>query len=89
MLEAIIAEYPLTPIILVMINGGSISSPAAFESPSVEGIVEAWYAGEEGGTAVAEVHNRTTIYSCYSAKLNCAVACRCCLVTMYRQVDCP
>ena len=41
------------PTILVMINGGPLTSVWAQEN--VPGILEAWYPGQEGGTAVAEV----------------------------------
>jgi beta-glucosidase len=52
LLNELIATYPGVPIILVMINGGPISSPSIYQAASVQGIIEAWYAGEEGGHAV-------------------------------------
>lgn len=41
------------PIILVLLNGGAISVPWAHDN--VDAILEAWYPGEQGGTAIAEV----------------------------------
>ena len=41
------------PTILVMVNGGPLTSVWAQEN--VPGILEAWYPGQEGGTAIAEV----------------------------------
>ncbi|MBD3185410.1 glycoside hydrolase family 3 protein [Candidatus Bathyarchaeota archaeon] len=41
------------PIILVLLNGGPISVPWAAES--IDGILEAWYPGQDGGTAIADV----------------------------------
>jgi beta-glucosidase len=41
------------PIILILLNGGPVSIPwAAEHNPA---IIEAWYPGEEGGTAIADV----------------------------------
>ncbi|MHA1730714.1 MAG: glycoside hydrolase family 3 C-terminal domain-containing protein [Promethearchaeota archaeon] len=42
-----------TPTVLVLLNGGPVSTPWADEH--VPAILEAWYPGEEGGTAVADV----------------------------------
>jgi beta-glucosidase len=40
------------PTVLVLLNGGPVSSPYAQEH--VPAILEAWYPGEEGGTAIAD-----------------------------------
>ena len=42
-------------VILVLINGGPISEPELFENDGVVGIIEAFYPGALGGTAVADV----------------------------------
>jgi beta-glucosidase len=41
------------PVIVVLINGRPVTMPKIVERASA--IVEAWYAGQEGGTAIAEV----------------------------------
>ncbi|MHA1729566.1 MAG: glycoside hydrolase family 3 C-terminal domain-containing protein [Promethearchaeota archaeon] len=41
------------PIVLVLLNGGPVSIPWAEEH--IPAIIEAWYPGEEGGTAIADV----------------------------------
>ena len=41
------------PVVLVLTNGSSLALP--WESAHVGGILEAWYPGEEGGNAVADV----------------------------------
>jgi beta-glucosidase len=41
-----------TPLVLVLLNGGAVSSVWAEEN--VPAILEAWYPGQAGGTAVAE-----------------------------------
>lgn len=41
------------PVVLVLMNGGPISSP--WSASNIPSIVEAWYPGEEGGRAVADV----------------------------------
>jgi beta-glucosidase len=43
------------PIVLVLLNGSALSVNWAASTPIVPGIVEAWYPGEEGGTALADV----------------------------------
>ena len=40
-------------IVLVLINGSSISLPWASEN--ISSIIEAWYPGQSGGSAIAEV----------------------------------
>ena len=42
-------------VILVLINGGPVSIPDLFESRGIIGIVEAFYPGALGGTAVASI----------------------------------
>ena len=42
-------------VILVLINGGPISEPELFDNDGVVGIIEAFYPGALGGTAVADV----------------------------------
>lgn len=44
-----------TEVILVLMNGGPVSVPWAASSPCVGAIVEAWYGGEEAGSALADV----------------------------------
>jgi beta-glucosidase len=41
------------PIIVVLVHGGPISFQAIFEE--ADGVIDLWYPGEEGGTALAEV----------------------------------
>ena len=40
-------------IVLVLINGSSISLPWASEN--IPSIIEAWYPGQSGGSAIADV----------------------------------
>merc|ERR1711990_981923 len=44
-----------TPIVLIILSGGTVSIPWAAESLSIGAIIQAWYPGEEGGTAIAKV----------------------------------
>jgi beta-glucosidase len=53
LLQALVAANPGTPIVLVITNGGPVSSPWAFNNSAIPAILEAWYNGEEGGNAVA------------------------------------
>jgi beta-glucosidase len=53
LLQALQSKYPTTPIVVVLLNGGPISSPATMQLASA--VLEAWYPGYEGGTAVADV----------------------------------
>ena len=41
------------PVVLVLCNGGPLSIPE--EEPLVNAILEAWYPGEEGGAAIADI----------------------------------
>jgi beta-glucosidase len=45
----------ITDVVLVLINGGPISIPTLHEHDGVVGIIEAFYPGAVGGTAVADV----------------------------------
>ena len=49
-----IASQTDTPIVLVLINGGPLAIEWAVASPRVEAILEGWYPGQEGGTAIAD-----------------------------------
>ncbi len=51
LLEAVVATGK--PTVLLLLNGGPVTT--AWASAHVGAIVEAWYPGEEGGTAVADV----------------------------------
>ncbi len=51
LLEKIVAVGK--PVVLVLINGSALSINWAAEH--VDAIIEAWYPGEEGGTAIAEI----------------------------------
>lgn len=52
LLQAVAAAAPGVPIILVLFNGGPVSSPWAYGEAAA--VLEAWYPGYEGGTAVAD-----------------------------------
>ena len=41
------------PVILVVLNGSALASP--WENENLPAILEAWYPGQQGGTAIAEV----------------------------------
>jgi beta-glucosidase len=43
------------PVVLVLLNGSAVAVNWAQASPQVPAILEAWYPGQAGGTAVAEV----------------------------------
>ncbi len=45
----------ISKVILVLVNGGALSTPKLFDNPNVVGIVEAFYPGAYGGVAVADV----------------------------------
>jgi beta-glucosidase len=51
LLRAVVATGK--PVVLVLINGGALS--VNWAQANVAAIVEAWYPGEEGGTALADV----------------------------------
>ncbi len=40
------------PVVLVLVSGSPLSVP---DSPQIKGIVQAWYGGQDGGTALADV----------------------------------
>jgi hypothetical protein len=52
LLQALAAAYPATPLIVVLFNGGPVSSPWTMANAAA--VLEAWYPGLEGGSAVAE-----------------------------------
>jgi len=52
LVAAITNAYPTTPIVVVLINGGPLSSPWLFADARVRGILEAWYGGVHAGTAI-------------------------------------
>lgn len=53
LLQALTAAYPNTPLVLVLLNGGPVSSPWAFNASAA--ILEAWYPGYEGGYAIVDI----------------------------------
>jgi beta-glucosidase len=53
LVEAVLATGK--PVILILINGGPVSVPTLFPSSGVVAIIEAFYPGPLGGTAVADV----------------------------------
>jgi hypothetical protein len=55
LLAALYAAHPATPIIVLLINGGVISSPSMYRAANVKAVLELWYAGEEGGNAAADI----------------------------------
>ena len=52
LIAALRAAYPSTPLVLLLLNGGPVSAPASFAA--ADAILEAWYAGEEAGTAIVD-----------------------------------
>ena len=52
------------PVVLVMLNGSAVAINWASEN--VEAIVDAWYPGEEGGTAIADV-----LFGDYNPRADC------------------
>jgi beta-glucosidase len=52
LLEAVAAAAPGKPMVVVLMNGSALSVNWAQQHANA--ILEAWYSGEEGGTAVAE-----------------------------------
>lgn len=50
-----IAKLTTTDIVLVLINGGGVDVDWAVRSPRVKAILTAWYPGQEGGSAIADV----------------------------------
>lgn len=53
LLEAVVAAAAGKPVVLVLLNGGALS--VTWADTHVPAIVEAWYPGQAGGTAVADV----------------------------------
>ena len=52
LLAALRAAFPTTPLIAVLLNGGPISAPDMMAQ--ADAVLEAWYGGEEAGSAIAE-----------------------------------
>jgi beta-glucosidase len=52
LLQALREAYPATPLVVVLLNGGPISSPYMMQR--ADAVLEAWYAGEEAGGAICE-----------------------------------
>lgn len=59
LLQTLVNTYPQTPIILVLFNGGPISSPYAYNIS--QAVLEVWYPGYEGGNAIV-----STLFGEYS-----------------------
>jgi beta-glucosidase len=53
LLQALRASYPTTPLVVLLFNGGPISSPWVFEH--ADAILECWYPGVRGGSAIVDV----------------------------------
>ena len=53
LLAALREAYPAVPLVVVLMNGGPISSP--YMMNRADAVLEAWYGGNEAGSAVAEV----------------------------------
>ncbi len=53
LMEKIVDGNPNKPIVLVIINGSPVSIPWAQDN--IPAIIEAWYGGQEAGTAIADV----------------------------------
>lgn len=43
------------PVVLVLLNGSPVTLGKYIDHPGIKAIVEAWFPGEEGGTAIARV----------------------------------
>jgi len=52
LLQALREAYPSTPLVVVLLNGGPISS--SYMMQRADAVLEAWYAGEEAGGAICE-----------------------------------
>ena len=52
LLQALREAYPATPLVVVLLNGGPISSPYMMQHS--DAVLEAWYGGEEAGSAICE-----------------------------------
>jgi beta-glucosidase len=52
LLQALRAANPSAILVLILLNGGPISSPLGFAA--ADAILEAWYPGYEAGTAIAD-----------------------------------
>jgi beta-glucosidase len=51
LLQALRTAYPSTPLVVVLLNGGTVSSP--WMMAAADAVLEAWYQGLEGGSAIA------------------------------------
>jgi beta-glucosidase-like glycosyl hydrolase len=54
LLRALVAAYPTTPRVLVVLSGGPVSSPWGFSDAASDAVLQAWYPGFEGGAAIAD-----------------------------------
>jgi beta-glucosidase len=54
-LVKLLAAHSSTPIVMVLVNGGPIDVSWAISSPRVVAVIEAWYPGQLGSRAIADV----------------------------------
>jgi len=50
-----LAKQTDTPIVVVLVNGGPVAVEALLEYPRISAVVEAWYAGQAAGDAIAQL----------------------------------